>query len=199
MRSMGRAGRHAPRSASSHWISGAEAAALASISGEVSTPVTRAFGQRSLISFVTFPAPAPRSTTSAGSARSMRFRRSIAGRRRWSANLRYCAGSQAIGSSAYSLPRFGSGGQFWYRAFDALADKLLIPLASWAGPRFALNRGMAKNGGSLGVLVVEDDAPIGRMLASILADEGYVVDLAGDGLTALGKIEAREYDLILTD
>jgi CheY-like chemotaxis protein len=37
------------------------------------------------------------------------------------------------------------------------------------------------------------------MLASILADEGYVVDLAGDGLTALGKIEVREYDLILTD
>jgi len=58
---------------------------------------------------------------------------------------------------------------------------------------------MAKNGGSLRVLVVEDDAPIGRMLASILADEGYVVDLAGDGLTALGKIEARAYDLILTD
>ena len=58
---------------------------------------------------------------------------------------------------------------------------------------------MAKNGGSLRVLVVEDDVPIGRMLASILADEGYVVDLATDGLTALGKIEAREYDLILTD
>jgi len=58
---------------------------------------------------------------------------------------------------------------------------------------------MAKNGGSLRVLVVEDDVPIGRMLASILADEGYVVDLASDGLTALGKIEAREYDLILTD
>ena len=58
---------------------------------------------------------------------------------------------------------------------------------------------MAKNGGSLRVLVVEDDAPIGRMLASILADEGYVVDLAGDGLTALEKIEARAYDLILTD
>ena len=75
----------------------------------------------------------------------------------------------------------------------------LIPLASWTGPRFALNRGMAKNGGSLRVLVVEDDVPIGRMLASILADEGYVVDLASDGLTALGKIEVREYDLILTD
>ena len=58
---------------------------------------------------------------------------------------------------------------------------------------------MAKNGGSLRVLVVEDDVPIGRMLASILADEGYVVDLATDGLTALGKIEVREYDLILTD
>ena len=58
---------------------------------------------------------------------------------------------------------------------------------------------MAKNSGSLRVLVVEDDVPIGRMLASILADEGYVVDLASDGRTALGKIEAREYDLILTD
>jgi DNA-binding NtrC family response regulator len=58
---------------------------------------------------------------------------------------------------------------------------------------------MRKIGGPVRVLVVEDDLPIGRMLASILTDEGYEVDLAGNGLTALGKIESRAYDLVLSD
>lgn len=49
------------------------------------------------------------------------------------------------------------------------------------------------------VLVVEDDFPIAQMLGSILADDGYEVDLAGNGRLALEKIEAGNYDLILSD
>jgi len=49
------------------------------------------------------------------------------------------------------------------------------------------------------VLVVEDDLPIAQMLASILSDEGYQVDLTTNGRLALEKIQAKTYDLILTD
>src|SRR6266851_4996673 len=104
MRSAGPSGRHAPRSACRHAISGAAAAAFASISPDESTPVTRAPGHRALRSRVTLPAPAPRSYTSSGSPASIRFRRSTAGRRRWSANFRYCAGSQATGTAYRGSP-----------------------------------------------------------------------------------------------
>jgi len=54
-------------------------------------------------------------------------------------------------------------------------------------------------GETLHMLVVEDDLPIAQMMASILADEGYEVDLAGNGRLALEMIDAQHYDLILTD
>ena len=54
-------------------------------------------------------------------------------------------------------------------------------------------------GGRPYVLVVEDDEPIAQMVASILTDEGYDVDVAGNGLQALARIETRRYDLILSD
>ena len=52
---------------------------------------------------------------------------------------------------------------------------------------------------SVHVLVVEDDLPIAQMLASILSDEGYQVDLTTNGRLALEKIQAQAYDLVLTD
>jgi CheY-like chemotaxis protein len=59
---------------------------------------------------------------------------------------------------------------------------------------------MAKmTSGPLHVLVVEDDPPIARVLATVLADEGYEVDLACNGRLALKKIEAQDYDLIFSD
>jgi two-component system NtrC family sensor kinase len=48
-------------------------------------------------------------------------------------------------------------------------------------------------------LVVDDDLPIAQMMASILADEGYEVDVAGNGRQALELIAVQHYDLILTD
>ena len=49
------------------------------------------------------------------------------------------------------------------------------------------------------MLVVEDDLPIAHMMAGILTDEGFDVDLADNGRLALEMIDAQHYDLILTD
>src|SRR6478609_8717399 len=52
---------------------------------------------------------------------------------------------------------------------------------------------------SASVLVVEDDAPIGRMLERTLAAEGYRVTGAGDGGSALAAVERSMPDLVLLD
>jgi two-component system response regulator MprA len=49
------------------------------------------------------------------------------------------------------------------------------------------------------ILVVDDDAPIRRMLERTLAAEGYEVALAADGGEALARVEASVPDLILLD
>jgi len=54
-------------------------------------------------------------------------------------------------------------------------------------------------GETLRMLVVEDDLPIAQMMAGILTDEGFDVDRADNGRVALEMIDARHYDLILTD
>jgi two-component system NtrC family sensor kinase len=49
------------------------------------------------------------------------------------------------------------------------------------------------------ILVVEDDIPIASMVASILRDDGYEVDLACNGQRALEMIGVQDYSVILTD
>lgn len=49
------------------------------------------------------------------------------------------------------------------------------------------------------ILVVDDDALLRSSVAAVLADEGYEVDLAGDGVDALAKIHANPPDVILLD
>ncbi len=49
------------------------------------------------------------------------------------------------------------------------------------------------------VLVVDDDAAILEMLGELLADEGFTVRTARDGLQALDRALERPPDLILTD
>ena len=49
------------------------------------------------------------------------------------------------------------------------------------------------------VLVVEDEAALGAAVAEALADAGFVVDRAGDGLEALERVGGRAYDLIVCD
>ncbi len=49
------------------------------------------------------------------------------------------------------------------------------------------------------ILVVDDDALLRSSVAAVLTDEGYEVELAGDGLDALAKIHAHPPDVILLD
>ena len=49
------------------------------------------------------------------------------------------------------------------------------------------------------ILVVDDDESIRTLLRRLLTTEGYAVDEAADGPTALDKISAREPDLLLLD
>jgi len=49
------------------------------------------------------------------------------------------------------------------------------------------------------ILVVEDEAALGAAVAEALADAGFVVDRAGDGVEALERVAARSYDLIVCD
>jgi DNA-binding response OmpR family regulator len=49
------------------------------------------------------------------------------------------------------------------------------------------------------VLLVEDDRAIGEVVALILGEEGYRVDVARRPADALGVLRRRTYDLVLTD
>lgn len=49
------------------------------------------------------------------------------------------------------------------------------------------------------VLVVDDEVDIRYVLAYVLADEGYDVDQASDGVSALELIERRHPDIIILD
>src|SRR5882757_5208326 len=54
-------------------------------------------------------------------------------------------------------------------------------------------------GGSLRVLVVEDEARLSRQLASALAEAGYAVDTAGDGERADFLAQTERYDAVVLD
>ncbi len=49
------------------------------------------------------------------------------------------------------------------------------------------------------ILVVDDEAGVRASLTGILADEGYLVEIAETGEAALRELEARRYDLVLLD
>jgi two-component system response regulator QseB len=49
------------------------------------------------------------------------------------------------------------------------------------------------------VLLVEDDAELVGMLSTLLAEEGYTVDAAGDGQRALHLALTRGYDVLVVD
>ena len=50
-----------------------------------------------------------------------------------------------------------------------------------------------------GVLVVEDDPAIRRLVSMVLARQGYRVDHAADGLEAVFKLGIADYDVIVLD
>jgi signal transduction histidine kinase len=64
-------------------------------------------------------------------------------------------------------------------------------------PRSADRTGEVGSGAS--VLVVEDEAALGAAVAEALADAGFSVHLANDGLEALERVKQQPYDLIVCD
>jgi DNA-binding response OmpR family regulator len=58
---------------------------------------------------------------------------------------------------------------------------------------------VAKTPDQCGVLVVEDDPAIRRLVKMVLEREGYHVDIASDGVEAVTKIGVSEYDVIILD
>jgi CheY-like chemotaxis protein len=59
--------------------------------------------------------------------------------------------------------------------------------------------GTVKGYGRGRILVVDDDASVRQLVATILADEGFEVEQAVDGVDALAKIAAQAYDAIVSD
>jgi two-component system response regulator MprA len=51
----------------------------------------------------------------------------------------------------------------------------------------------------VGILVVEDDVAIRRLVKMVLTREGYSVEMAGDGLEAVLKLGLSDYDVIVLD
>ena len=52
---------------------------------------------------------------------------------------------------------------------------------------------------SVRVLLIEDEANIAEYLLIGLREEGYLVEHAGDGLTASPRLQAGSWDLVLLD
>ena len=50
-----------------------------------------------------------------------------------------------------------------------------------------------------GVLIVEDDASIRRLVKMVLEREGYRVDIAADGIEAVLMLGVTDYDVIILD
>jgi hypothetical protein len=56
-----------------------------------------------------------------------------------------------------------------------------------------------RSGGVMRVLVVEDEPDLAFAIAISLRRDGYAVDVAGDGASALDRVGLNEYDLVCLD
>ena len=66
-------------------------------------------------------------------------------------------------------------------------------------PRTAVLVPRPARGGVMRVLVVEDEPDLASAIAISLRREGYAVDVAGDGASALDRVGVNEYDLVCLD
>jgi signal transduction histidine kinase len=98
------------------------------------------------------------------------------------------------------------GGRITVKSDPGRGASFHVELPVGAGPlRPALPRAPERAalsddvGAGAAVLVVEDEAALGAAVAEALADAGFVVDRAGDGLEALERLRGRAFDLIVCD
>jgi CheY-like chemotaxis protein len=83
-------------------------------------------------------------------------------------------------------------------AYEAIEAKLLKAeeMISIAAPAAEL---MDEKPPKLSVLVVDDDRAVNDMICDFLAEEGYTVQPAYDGIDAIRKFKPAEHDVVLSD
>jgi signal transduction histidine kinase len=96
------------------------------------------------------------------------------------------------------------GGRITVKSEPAGGASFCVELPAGAGPlKPALprppDRSSAEVRAGAAVLVVEDEAALGAAVAEALADAGFSVDRANDGVEALERLKGRPYDLIVCD
>jgi signal transduction histidine kinase/FixJ family two-component response regulator len=107
---------------------------------------------------------------------------------------------QLMGGDIHVLSRVGHGSSFW---FD-LPFRRAPPAATAQekAPSAFVERGARLGpaaGGSLSVLVAEDNKINQRFVAALVTAAGHQVEIAETGYQALEAIKARDFDLVLMD
>jgi excisionase family DNA binding protein len=92
--------------------------------------------------------------------------------------------------------RVGRQWRFRKRDIDAWLDTQRTQSGGAAAPATAAP---AARQGRARVLIVDDEASIRDLLSKTLALAEYDVDTAADASTALGRVRAAEYDLLIAD
>lgn len=83
------------------------------------------------------------------------------------------------------------------RPMTESADEMSAPLESYSIPINMLGDGpLLKN---KNILIVEDNRDIQEILAKTVRDAGADIDLAGNGIECLKKVEQSKFDLVLMD
>jgi len=98
---------------------------------------------------------------------------------------------------AGKIPAVRVGRQWRFRKRDI--DAWLDSQRTQSGGGAATAAAPATRQGRARVLVVDDEASIRDLLSKTLALAEYDVDTAADASTALGRVRAAEYDLLIAD
>ena len=98
---------------------------------------------------------------------------------------------------AGKIPAVRVGRQWRFRKRDI--DAWLDSQRTQSGGGAAAAAAPATRQGRARVLVVDDEASIRDLLSKTLALAEYDVDTAADASTALGRVRAAEYDLLIAD
>ena len=104
--------------------------------------------------------------------------------------------AEAMGGNAGATSQPGQGSTFWLTAWFGRGSNLSVSTSALITDA---EQGIRQRFSGCRILVVEDE-PINREIAlSLLEETGLQVDFAEDGIEALARLAAADYELILMD